>query len=62
MLQHAAGRLPGVLVTLPGVHPAPNPTDKQADLQRAPDATYEVNEGESGSFPSGFSSTSHKDI
>lgn len=25
MLQHAAGRLPGILVTLPGVHPAPPP-------------------------------------
>lgn len=32
MLQHAAGRLPGVLVTLPGVHPAPNPPDIQNQM------------------------------
>lgn len=31
MLQHAAGGLPGVLVTLPGVHPAPNHTEKERD-------------------------------
>jgi len=33
MLQHTAGGLPGVLVTLPGVHPAPN-INKQPQAQK----------------------------